>query len=310
VRAPFPKPGHDTVDVFSSTANGRAKPAQSILGKRTKLTSDEPAAIAVDNDQKIYATNNGGNSNDSVLVFAAGAIGDMQPIQRISGAKTGLSAPQGIAVDSEGNIYVSSLGCEGCSGPAVLVFAAGANGNKKPIRIISGANTQLAYPTNISLDASGNLYVANAVYFPSTGLGNSITVYAAGARGNVAPIQSISGYNTLLESPEGVALDAERNIYVANNCDDSACGSVTIYAAGSTGNVAPTGGISGSKTLLGNSLEGGPIGIALDAEDNIYVGDAYDGVVVFAAGANGNVAPARVIDTLKDNAGGLNVAIH
>ena len=51
-------------------------------------------------------------------------------------------------------------------------------------------------------------------------------------------------------------------VYVANNYG-SAAGSVTVYAAGATGNAKPIQNISGSNTDLG-----GPSGIAVDADGN------------------------------------------
>jgi len=71
------------------------------------------------------------------------------------------------------------------------------------------------------------------------------------------------------------------------------------YAAGSTGNVSPIATISGSATGLGH-----PVGISLDADDNIYVADSgylsgTPSVEVFAAGSNGNVAPKTTIAGTK-----------
>ena len=40
---------------------------------------------------------------------------------------------------------------------------------------------------------------------------NSITVYSRNANGDVAPIRKISGTNTSLDSPVGVAVDTANN---------------------------------------------------------------------------------------------------
>ncbi|MDP9018004.1 MAG: hypothetical protein M3N19_06775 [Candidatus Eremiobacteraeota bacterium] len=49
------------------------------------------------------------------------------------------------------------------------------------------------------MDSAGTIYVAN-------GVNNSITEYATGANGNVAPIRTISGANTGLSGPAGVSI--------------------------------------------------------------------------------------------------------
>jgi hypothetical protein len=83
---------------------------------------------------------------------------------------------------------------------------------------------------------------------------NAISVYAAGASGNVAPIRMIWGRRTKLDNPLGAALDASGNTYAANNYYDS----VSAYAAGANGNAKPTGIIAGIKTRLNS-----PKGIAI-----------------------------------------------
>jgi hypothetical protein len=49
----------------------------------------------LDETDKIYVANGG---NHSVPVYAANANGNIPPIQTISGSKTGLTEPLGIAV--------------------------------------------------------------------------------------------------------------------------------------------------------------------------------------------------------------------
>jgi hypothetical protein len=65
----------------------------------------------------------------------------------------------------------------------------------------------------------------------------------------------------------GVALDSTGKIYVANcgKCEGNTDG-VTVYPAGSNGNVTPTVVITGASTGLNI-----PGGLALDSNRNIYV---------------------------------------
>jgi hypothetical protein len=96
----------------------------------------------------------------------------------------------------------------------------------------------------------------------------------------------IEGSKTRLNIPVGIALDRNGNVYVANEGNV-----ITIYAAGSTGNVAPALTIRGRKTKLQY-----PNGLALDSSANIYVSNSgKDSIAVYAAGAHGNVAPIQLI---------------
>lgn len=181
--------------------------------------------------------NSGPRRLDEVVAYAADANGNVPPIQTIKGKKARLDLPLGIAVDAGRNIYITN----GYSGN-VTVYAAGANGNVAPIETVSGSVTGLAYPLGIAVDAARNIYVVNAANYLSA----TVTVYAAGADGNVPPIQTITGSNTGLNDPRSIAVDAGRNMYVANSQGNS----VTVYSADANGNVAPIRTIIGKKTRL------------------------------------------------------------
>ena len=278
------------VEVYPLTATGNVAPATTIAGASTDIVDAHKSAF--DASGNLYVTS---KNNSSVLVFAAGASGDVAPISTISGSNTLLARPTGIAIDSTGKIYVADYGTEDPGNPSVFVFAAGANGNVAPVATITGAATGLVFPNGLALDSAGKIYVANEGTGEVTG--GSVTVYAAGATGNAAPVATIIGSATLLNYPHGLTLDAAGNIYVASEpigvgapdgeAGPGPSGSVVVFAAGATGNVAPKTTITGSSTLLT-----GPNGISLDVLGNIYVADnSANAVLVFAAGASGNVAP-------------------
>jgi 6-phosphogluconolactonase (cycloisomerase 2 family) len=135
------------------------------------------------------------------------------------------------------------------------------------------------------------LYVANRGTFQ--GAHATVTVYPASARGRAVPMAIISGSNTGLNVPWGVALDSSGNVYVTNSSGNS----VTEYAAGANGNVSPLATISGSNTQFNM-----PGGIALDAGNNIYVSNySSQTVEVFVAGANGNASPVQLISGSNTN---------
>jgi DNA-binding beta-propeller fold protein YncE len=149
------------------------------------------------------------------------------------------------------------------------------------------------------------------LYVPNF-FGDSITVYKAGAHGNRAPIQNISGTYTDLRGPQAVAVDASANIYVTNEDGNI----ITIYHAGATGNIPPSRYISGNSTQLRS-----PYGIAVNpVNGNIYVVNYMQAAIwIFSAASNGNAAPTASIQGSKtglleplglafDSAGNLFVA--
>ncbi len=116
---------------------------------------------------------------------------------------------------------------------------------------------------------------------------DSITVYAAGASGNVAPTRSISGSRTGLHFPSAIVVGRHGNICVANRASNS----ITCYAASANGDAAPVRTIHGPLTGLNV-----PTGVAFDPAGNVYVANrSSNDIVVYGPNANGNVAPMRRI---------------
>ncbi len=192
---------------------------ETVAGPSTRL--NVPSGVAVDSNHNVYVSNLGGSS---VEVFAfptptaaptssatasptasptatASATAaptasplDIPPIATISGAATGIGQPTGLALDSSGKIYVVDQASTICSPkcPAILIFPAGSNGGVTPTSI-HGSNTLLLAPTDIKVDKSGNIYIADE----AKGAG-VVYVYAAGSSGNVAPMATLNSPGSLI----------------------------------------------------------------------------------------------------------------
>jgi hypothetical protein len=177
-------------------------------------------------------------------------------------------------------VYVANL-VGGSSGVGIItIYPLSANGNYSPgANIITGAATGLANPGDIRVDSAGKIYVAN--------IGNSsVTTYAAGSSGNVAPLQTISGTNTGLSGPAGITTDTSGNIYVSNG----PASSITVFAPSANGNATPIRTIFGTNTGLSN-----PKGIAV-ANGKLYVANiGSSSVTVYSSSANGNVTPLQTL---------------
>jgi hypothetical protein len=108
-----------------------------IAGSGTNL--DRPLGLAVGRDGSLYVANTLGKS---ILVFARGSSGNVAPVREISGDATGLAAPQALAIDAAGKLYVFDGPVTAWGSGAqhyVRVYDASANGNTAPLQ---------SYPVN------------------------------------------------------------------------------------------------------------------------------------------------------------------
>jgi sugar lactone lactonase YvrE len=163
-----------------------------------------PVGVTIDSEGRIYAVNNCGCSSSSptITVYASTADKDARPLRTI-GPESALYDPRGgIAVDSRGEIMVTSAGYT--RRPGVLVFARRARGLDKPSQTISGSKTQITSNVNgLALDGVGSIYVGTSS--GSSGVG-SVLVFAPNAKGNVPPSREITGTKTGLVAPAGIAV--------------------------------------------------------------------------------------------------------
>jgi hypothetical protein len=154
-----------------------------------------------------------------VKVFPLAANGNVAPTRTIAGSNTGIHDIAGIALDTQGELYVADGGAGTVvAAGSILVFKSGATGNVAPIRTIAGANTQITSPSSIAVDSDGTIYVGEnnqqASSAAATETFGSILRFAAGASGNSSPESSV----TTTELVHSLILDAsDTNVIYAGS---------------------------------------------------------------------------------------------
>ncbi len=215
--------------------------ASSVLMESYGLTVDGSNNIWVANEQSSKSIN-GGNGN--VVKFSNTG-------QVLSGAN-GFSAggvffPQGLAADTNGNVWVvdygnSMISLLSPSGSAVNGATAWGSG-------------QLSLPVAVAVDASHNAWVANQS-------GSTITrISADGSK--VTQVACCNGAS-------GVAVDQGGNVWVAN------------FFGGSVSEISSTGAV-----LLNGQTGGGvdhPQAVAIDGAGRVWVGNFHAGTLSEFAG--------------------------
>jgi hypothetical protein len=240
-----------SVVIFSAGSKGNVSPIGTIAGPQTLLRSVK--SIAVDSAGNIYVAA-GEPYPTGVRVFSKGSTGDLRPRANIAPRAdighpdTGFENPDGLTVDPSGRIVVANgNGLLDRSG--VFFFPFGADGDMRPTRAIRGDRAGMNWPVGVALDSQYKVYVAN------NGNPPSIRVYSPDSEENVSPIATISGTATGLvgRALRGIALDSEGNIYVVSDGHDTTESNITVFRAGSNGNIKPMAVIAGDNTGLSSA---------------------------------------------------------
>jgi hypothetical protein len=187
--------GEGSITIYKRGATGNVKPAKVIEGLATLLMW--PNTLALDASGNIYVT----NRYNYITFYPAGSAGNASPTRIIAGSLSEMHLPTQVALDATLNVYVANY-----NGRSASVYAAGADGNVAPIQAIHGGRTNIAGAFGAAVDADGDIYVANAYNNRFTALEGRITVYAAGANGDVRPIRTIEGDRTGLTFPTGLVI--------------------------------------------------------------------------------------------------------
>jgi sugar lactone lactonase YvrE len=271
-----------------------------------------PVGIAADSAGNFYVTD---SSDDTIrkitpaglvstLAGSTGAVGT----QDGPGASARFNQPGGLAVDSAGNVYVADTGnatirkITPAGVVTTLAGSAASRGNRDGV----GSSAWFNSPHGLAVDASGNLYVAdamNATIRKITPDGTVSTLAgAAGVPGDADGVGGAARFNY----PSGIATDS-RQIYVADTYN-ATIRRVTFDGGVTT--VAGSAGISGGNDGTGiYALFNQPAGVAVDPASDaggFYVADTGNGTIrrVMPGGAVTTLAGVAGIAGLGNGTGG------
>lgn len=272
----------------------------------------DPWGVAVDSLGNVYVADSHNSAirkiTPQALVTTLGSAAVRQGTADGFGTAARFNSPHGIAVDHSGNVFVADTFNQTIrkispSGE-VTTFAgtAGVSGNQNG----TGTAATFDFPSDVAVDASGNVFVADE-------FNNSVR--------KITPSGQVSTYATGFRFHEGIAVDDLGNVYVTGTDQND------VKMIRPTGEVVTLAGGSGSGSVDGVGSAArfhDPRGIAVDRAGNIYVADTFNdtirkitpsgNVTTFAGAAgqsgtvDGNGNNARFVgpvDLAFDDAGNL-----
>lgn len=255
-------PGNNTV-MFGTTV------ATVVAATTTALTTTAPRLSA--GSYNITVTVAGQTSNTSAFILGytvSTYAGDgTSGTTDATGTAARFSAPQGIARDSVGNLFVTDQNSHRIrkinTAGVVTTLAGSMQG------FSDGAGTVALFkaPQSIVIDSAGNLFVTDQGNHRIRKIDTAGVVTTVA--GNTQGFSDATGTAALFDNPQGITLDSEGNLFVSdtgNNCVRK------INTAGVVTTIA--GGLQGSADGVGTLAQFmAPQGLTLDSAGNLLVAD-------------------------------------
>jgi uncharacterized protein (TIGR03437 family) len=258
-------------------------------GPATSAQLNNPRGVAVDAAGNLYIADQQNNrirkvSNGVISTVAGNGTpdfgGDNGPATSAQ-----LSFPDGVAVDSAGNLYIADGGVrirEVSNGVITTVAGNGVHGyggDNGP------ATSAQVVTTGVAVDSTGNLYIADLYNSRIRKVSKGVITTVAGNgvygySGDNGPATSAQ-----LGEPFGVAVDAAGNLYIADTLNArvrQVSNGVITTVAGGVNVVSDSGPATGAQLAE-------PKGVAVDAAGNLYIAD-YDRIRKVSSGMIATVA--------------------
>ncbi len=244
-------------------------------GTATSASLFNPSDVAVDTMGNLYIAD---TLNNRIRELSGGNIntiagnGNYGPIGNGTATLATMAYPRGVAVDSNGNVYIADTG----NGAVRMVTTSAGT--------ISTLATSLNNPNGVAVDSMGNVYVAdtnnNVIRKIS---GTNVSLYA-GNFTNGYFCDGCGPLNAELSLPQKVSVDSAFNVYIADTGNSRLRKVVnggiisTVVGDGLSDNL--TGGTATSVQIVG------PQFAAKDSSGNLYISDLSCNVYKVTSGTN------------------------
>ena len=261
-------------------------------GNGTGTEFNGPNSIAIDSSGNLYVADSANNAIRKI-VLSSGAVstlagsGAAGSHDSFTGTNATFNLPQGVAVDSSGNVYVADSKNDlirKITSAGKVTTLAGKAGTAGWIDA-TGTSAQFYYPINVAVNSAGDVFVTdygNDVIREITPAGVTSTPY-----GQLVTTGSSDGIgaNALFNAPLGIWCDSSGNLYVTDSeipstSTSTAAGNNLIRRVNTNGvvsTIAGDAGVTGSTDATGTAAEFyNPQSIIEDSQGTFYIADTFN----------------------------------
>jgi len=251
-------------------------------GTGTSASFYYPYGIAIDANENLYIAD---TYNQRIRkITSAGVVTTLAGTAGVSGSANGTGTaatfhtPFGVALGSDGTVYVAdtfNMLIRKIT-PAGVVTTVAGTANVIGAANATGTAATFNYPRGVSIDAVGNLYIAdtNNQLIRKIAPGGVVTTFAGSA--GVTGAVNATGTAATFNFPGGTVVNANGYVFVADMTNNlirqiSPSGVVTTLAGSGAAGAANGTGVAASFYT--------PVGLAADASGNVYVADTINNLI-------------------------------